>query len=88
MDQSSQNMLCKCLNKLNTTIYFTDLYSSWQKGAVENINKLIRQYIPKKTSFNSLSTNFIKDVQMKINRRPREKLSFRSPKQVFFKNFL
>ena len=74
--------------KLNTTIYFTDPYSSWQKGAVENINKLIRQYIPKKTSFGSLSTNYIKDIQMKINRRPREKLSFRCPKQVFFKNFL
>ena len=31
----------------DVTVYFADSYCSWQKGAVENINKLIRQYIPK-----------------------------------------
>ena len=31
----------------DVTVYFADSYRSWQKGAVENINKLIRQYIPK-----------------------------------------
>ena len=36
---------------LNAKIYFTDPYSSWQKGSIENMNKLIRQYIPKKYLF-------------------------------------
>lgn len=62
--------------KLNTTVYFADSYSSWQKGAIENANKLIRQYIPKGTDFRELSDEFIHSVQLKINRRPREKLNF------------
>ena len=41
--------------KLNTTVYFTDPYCSWQKGAVENMNKLLRQYFPKGTDFNSVT---------------------------------
>ena len=46
----------------DVTVYFADSYSSWQKGAVENVNKLIRQYIPKKSIFNDLSDLYIKNV--------------------------
>jgi len=42
---------------LNAKIYFTDPYSSWQKGSIENMNKLIRQYIPKKISTKNISFN-------------------------------
>lgn len=73
--------------KLNTTVYFADPYSSWQKGAIENANKLIRQYIPKKMNFNNITDEYIKQVQLKLNKRPREKLNFYSPKQRFFENF-
>lgn len=34
-------------DKLGVSVFFTDAYCSWQKGAVENTNKLVRQYIPK-----------------------------------------
>jgi IS30 family transposase len=66
-------------------VYFADSYASWQKGAIENANKLIRQYIPKGTDFSTVSDEFIRKIQYKINRRPRKKLNFKSPKQVFFK---
>lgn len=66
-------------------VYFADSYASWQKGAIENANKLIRQYIPKGTDFSSLSDRFIHQIQLKINRRPRKKLNFESPKNVFFR---
>ena len=69
---------------LATTVYFADSYASWQKGAIENGNKLIRQYITKGTDFRELSDEFIKEVQYKINRRPREKLYFSTPKKIFF----
>ena len=75
----------KIAKALGTTVYFADSYASWQKGAIENENKLIRQYIPKGTDFKELSENFIKEVQYKINRRPREKLNFSTPKREFFK---
>ena len=66
-------------------VFFADSYSSWQKGAIENANKLIRQYIPKGTDFSKLTDAFIRKIQHKINRRPREKLNFESPKKVFFR---
>ena len=73
--------------KEKITAYFADSYSAWQKGAVENANKLVRRYIPKKANFNDFSDELIKSIQYKINRRPREKLNFVSPKRVFFQHF-
>ena len=71
--------------KLDTTVYFADPYCSGQKGGIENTNKLLRQYYPKGTDFNKVSQSELDAVQHKINRRPREKLFFNSPKNVFYK---
>jgi IS30 family transposase len=49
---------------LKTDFFFTHPYSSWEKGLIENTNKLIRQYIPKKTNFDSISQQQIKEIQM------------------------
>ena len=68
-------------------VYFADSYCSWQKGAIENANKLIRKYIPKKANFDDFSDSKIMKIQKKINRRPREKINFDSPKDRFFKHF-
>lgn len=73
--------------KLGVPVFFTDSYSSWQKGAIENTNKLIRQYIPKGTDISSVPEKKIANIQEKINRRPREKLQFSTPVREFFKNF-
>lgn len=54
----------------DVTVYFADTYCSWQKGAVEHENKLIRQYIPKKSNFNDFSDNYIRNVGRKLNLRP------------------
>ena len=69
-------------------VYFADSYSAWQKGAIENANKLIRKYIPKKADFNDFTDAYIKNVQYKLNKRPREKQQFDTPKMCFFKNIL
>ncbi len=68
-------------------VFFTDSYSSWQKGAIENANKLIRRYIPKKANFKDFSEKKIEEIQYKLNRRPREKLKFSTPKVEFYKHF-
>ncbi len=70
--------------KLKTKIYFTHPYSSWEKGLIEYTNKLYRQYIPKKTSFKNFNKQKIKEIQYEINKRPRKKLNFSSPLEVFF----
>lgn len=54
---------------------------------VEYANKLIRQYIPKETDFDIVTHRFVKKIQTKINRRPREELNFSTPTVEFFKHF-
>lgn len=73
---------------IGTQVYFTDPYSSWQKGAVENINGIIRQYIPKTTSFSNISHQQITKIMQKINTRPREKLNFNTPVECFYEKIL
>jgi IS30 family transposase len=67
--------------------YFAHPYHSWERGANENMNGLIRQYLPKGTSFDSLDDNEIKRIRDKLNNRPRKKLGFLTPIEYFFANF-
>ena len=75
----------KIADKLGLDFYFAHPYSSWERGLSEYTNKLIRQYIPKRSVFLNFTDKEILDIQHKINRRPREKLNFDSPKNIFYK---
>ena len=75
----------KVSKALNCQIYFTHPYSSWEKGQVENTNGLIRQYYPKKEIIDEFNTKNIKQIQYKINRRPRKNLEFKRPVDIFYK---
>ena len=70
--------------KLGSLFFFAHPYSSWERGLSEYTNKLIRQYVPKKSNFDDFNNQCLIDIQYKINRGPREKLSFDSPKDLFF----
>ena len=84
-DNGSEFMNHQWLAKhIGATVYFADPFCSWQKGAVENANKLFRQYFPKGTDFRDVTQEELDRIQAKINRRPRQKLGFTSPKDVFF----
>ena len=69
---------------LNTTVYFADSYTSWQKGAINNTNKLIRQYIQKGIGFPMRTEIYIPAVPLRLTRRPRNKLTSCSPYERFF----
>ena len=71
----------KISEALEVQYFFADPYKSWQRGANENLNGLIRQYIPKKTNFDDVSDDFIKKIEDDLNNRPRKRLDFESPKQ-------
>ena len=73
---------------LGAVVYFADPYASWQKGAVENTNKLIGQYIPKQANFDDFTDKKITMIQKKINRKPRQKLNFQTLKCEFYKRIL
>ena len=69
---------------LGVTIYFADPYASWQKGAIENANGLIRQYVPKTETFEHVSHQQITKYSKRINIRPRKKLEFKTPQECFY----
>ena len=64
---------------LNIDYYFAHPYHSWERGANENLNGLIRQYLPKKSDFSILSDKEIQEVENKLNSRPRKRFNFQSP---------
>lgn len=68
---------------LETDVYFTHPYRSWERGLNENTNGLIRQYFPKKTSFDTIKERDIKFVEQRLNMRPRKLLSFKTPLESF-----
>ncbi len=52
--------------KIGCPIYFCHPYHAWKKGRVENTNKLIRQYMPKRTDISKLRDEYIKEVEKKL----------------------
>ena len=68
--------------KLNTKVYFSHPYASWQRGTNENTNGLIRQYYPKGTDFKLVSDEEIKRLESLLNNRPRKCLGYKTPLEV------
>jgi transposase, IS30 family len=69
--------------KLSSTGYFARPYCSWQRGSNENFNGLLRQYVPKKRSMSTVTDEEITMIQNRLNYRPRKRLGFKTPHEVF-----
>ncbi len=63
--------------------FFCDPYCSWQKGTVENTNKLLRQYFPRTIDSRFLNQDFADKVVLRLNNRPRKCISFNTPLHYF-----
>ena len=68
---------------LNSTSYFARPFASWERGSNENFNGLLRQYVPKKRSLNTVTEDEITMIQNRLNNRPRKRLGFKTPAEVF-----
>jgi len=71
---------------LSIDYYFAHPYHSWERGSNENLNGLVRQYFPKGSDFKNLSEQYIKQIETKINSRPRKRFGYQSP--IFVMNKL
>jgi len=69
--------------KLNADFFFAHPYASWERGANENMNGLIRQFFPKKMSFQTITQKDIEFAMHRLNHRPRKCLGFKTPHEVF-----
>jgi IS30 family transposase len=69
--------------ELGIDFFFAQPYHSWQRGSNENLNGLIRQYIPKKTDFNTISDEYVQFVENQLNNRPRKRFDFLAPIHMF-----
>jgi len=69
--------------KLNIDFYFAKPYHSWQRGANENLNGLVRQYFPKNINFEKITKQQIIDVQNILNNRPRKRFGFKTPNEIY-----
>ena len=81
-DNGIENIYHEKLHSSGVKTYFCDAYSSWQKGGVENVNKMIRKYIPKGTNISKLSEEYIQYVENQINKKPRKILGYRTALEV------
>lgn len=70
---------------LGVDIYFAAPYSAYQRGTNENTNGLIRRYLPKRTSFASLTQRQLDAIVDLLNNRPRKCLAYQTPNEVFLK---
>lgn len=69
-------------NSLGTKSYFAHPYHSWERGSNENINGLIRRFIPKKTDLRFVTEKQLIDIELKLNNRPRKCLNYHTPFEV------
>lgn len=67
----------------NLQIYFTHPYSSYEKGGVENLNGIIRRYLPKNKNLKEITRQKLKSINEQIDNTPRKILNYRTPKEYF-----
>ncbi|EKT4501929.1 IS30 family transposase [Flavobacterium psychrophilum] len=68
---------------LEIDYYFANPYCSWERGANENLNGLVRQYFPKGSDFSLITQEQVTIVVEKLNNRPRKRHQFNSPNEVY-----
>jgi IS30 family transposase len=72
-------------DSLNVRVFFTHPYCSTERGSIENLNGLVRYYLPKRTSFEHVDQERLDEIASLLNHRPRECLGYLTPLEVHLK---
>jgi transposase, IS30 family len=85
LDNGSENAQHEKLTaRLGIQCYFAHPYSAWERGTNEHINGLIRWYLPKRTDFAKITKEQIRQIEYRINNRPRKCLGFKTPLEIAY----
>lgn len=85
LDNGSEFSEFKQIEKdLHTLVYFAEPHKPWQRGTNENTNGLLRFFFPRGYNFHALTDEELQKVVALINNRPRKRLGWRTPAEVFF----
>ena len=71
--------------KVGVSVYFAYPYHFWERGTNENTNGLLRQYFPRSLDFNLITDDELAHAVRRLNDRPRKRLGFQSPREVFLR---
>lgn len=71
-------------DKCNTAFYFATPYHSWERGSNENVNGLIRQYLPKTESMAQLTQQQCDRIADALNSRPRKRFNYKTPEEMYY----
>ena len=83
LDNGTENAKHEQLSaRLGIKCYFAHPYASWERGTNENINGLIRWYLPKGTDFSKIDKELIARIEYLLNSRPRKCLGYKTPLEV------
>ena len=72
--------------KTGVAVYFCDPYAPYQRGANENVNMLLRGYLPKGRQIDDLTQEELDDIAYELNNRPRKRLGFLTPLEAYLKD--
>jgi len=73
-------------HELNTDFFFAHPFAAGERGTNENMNGLVRQYIPKRREFDTISEHELSFITNRLNHRPRKCLDYRTPFEVFLEH--
>jgi transposase, IS30 family len=83
-DQGSEMSKHKTLTEnTGVTVYFAHPHAPWERGICENINGLLRQYLPRGTDLSLFSQDQLDDIAWTLNTRPRKTLGWKAPAELF-----
>ena len=68
--------------KLSAPVFFANSYHSWERGSNENFNGLLRQYFPRREDIGHPTAKHVREIENRLNDRPRKCLGYRSPNEV------
>ncbi len=70
--------------KQKVKFYFANPFHSWERGSNENLNGLIRQYLPKTSSMEDITQQQCDAIAEKLNTRPRKRFGYKTPEEMYY----